>query len=260
MPGYTSNAVIFFVGLPVLNLTGLWFANYFGTLVFLDTIATAMAGLACNQLGFFAGAIVGVLSNLMIAWNAKFAAYRKFLHVNLLCGLAWAGIAYRYPPGGFLTEPLILRYVLLVGVAVGIISAITSVPVRIYLGFHTEHPLDQISGRIWSAEPGLRGAMRIFATESLLSHLLDKTISTTVGLMYVLSLSGAAGADLSPTYHDIIELLAAGYYVAMGLAIKKYGVKFNQDETVALLGPLGFFGVLIALPVIVRSVSAFIHG
>lgn len=91
-----------------------------------------------------------------------------------------------------------------------------------------------------------------------MSHFLDKTISTTVGVMYLIGSSSAQAPNSSAgsTYHDMIELLAACYYVAMGYAIKSLKVKFKQDdEAFALLGPLGFFAVLVALPVLMRALG-----
>lgn len=151
-------------------------------------------------------------------------------------------------------------------------SALLSVPVRLLLGFQTEHVLDQVSREAWKKSTGtdqinkgawrtaagLRGVSRIFVLECMLSHFLDKTISTTVGVMYLIGSSSAQAPNSSAgsTYHDMIELLAACYYVAMGYAIKSLKVKFKQDdEAFALLGPLGFFAVLVALPVLMRALG-----
>lgn len=62
-----GSAILFVFGLAVLNAVGLAFANYFGTLVFLDTLATAMAGLSCVPFGVFSGAIVGLVTNLLLS-------------------------------------------------------------------------------------------------------------------------------------------------------------------------------------------------
>jgi hypothetical protein len=255
------NDIAFLVGLAAMNTIGLCFANGFGTLIFLDTLATAMAGLACRPFGVWSGPIVGILSNLMIAWNVKYRSYLKFLHVNLLCGLAWALIAQRFPLQRITSEQVLIWYILATGTVVGLLSTALSVPVRILLGFNSAHPLDQVSGEIWRKSPGVSSGFKIFWVEYLLSHWMDKTISTTVGVLYILELfrhganprAAPNGMDLGSIYHDMIELLAACYYVAMFYSIKWFGVRFSPDDAVALLGPLGFFGVLIAMPVVMRA-------
>jgi hypothetical protein len=266
-PGY---AIVFVFGLAVLNVVGLAFANYFGTLVFLDTLATAMAGLSCFPFGVFSGAIVGLATNLLISRQHR--AYLKFLHVNAACGIAWTAIAKLLPLNQLKSENKIVLYTLGFGLLVGLLSAVLSVPVRLILGFQTEHLLDQVSRDAWKqatgkdqisrdtwrTAAGLRGIARIFALECVLSHLLDKTISTTVGVMYLIGPSSAPAtrSDIGLPYHDMIEFLAACYYVAMGYAIKSLKVKFKQDDEVfALLGPLGFFAVLIVLPVLMRALG-----
>jgi hypothetical protein len=220
-----------------------------------------MAGLACRPFGIWSGPIVGLLSNLMIAWNVNYRPYLKFLYVNLLCGFAWALIAWRFPLQGFTSEQLLIWYILAAGAAVGLLSAVLSVPMRIGLGFKSAHALDQVSGKIWNDAPGWAAGFKILRVEYVLSHWMDKTISTTVGVVYVMGLfernaqlrAIPLSLDLGSMYHDMIELLAACYYVAMAYAIKSYKVKFSPDDAVALLGPLGFFGVLIALPVLMRA-------
>jgi hypothetical protein len=262
MTGNFGDELIFIVALAVMNTVGLVFANYFGTLIFLDTLATAMAGLACRPFAVFSGLIVGLLSNLMIAWNLKYRSYLKFIHVNIFCGLAWGLIAHCLPLKNVNTEQDLIWYILVTGTGVALLSAVLSVPLRILLGFKTDHALDQVSGEIWRKSPGVTGAFKIFWVEYVLSHWVDKTISTTVGVVYVMVLfqqsadphtSATQNIYLSAIYHDMIELLAACYYVAMAYAIKSFKVTFSPDDAVALLGPLGFFGVLIAMPVLMRA-------
>jgi len=67
--------------------------------------------------------------------------------------------------------------------------------------------------------------------------------------------TAGTGLDLKATYHDLVELLGAYYYVALGFAIRTLKLQLTPDPVVALLGPLGFFGVLIAAPVLLEAIE-----
>jgi hypothetical protein len=257
------------LGLVLINLLALTFALYFELLIFLDTVATAVAGLI---FGWWEGALVGGLTNLMI--GLKYPVYLRFIHVNMLSGVAWGLIAHFFPrPHPDDNEGVIVLYILAVGASVGFVSALLAVPVRILCGFHTNHLLDQVgesirtrlssdeSGGARKCSPWTLG-MIIGSVEYVLSHFLDKTIGTTVAVFCLLGImsstaSGSSqGYELSATYHSLIELLTGYYYVALAVVFKtlrsKLGVKLQFDEVVLLLGPLGFFGLLLAFPVILR--------
>ncbi len=244
------NALAVGVSLMVFNVAGLLVANYFGTIVFLDTVGTAIAGLA---FGPWAGAAVGLATNVVIG-ALLFPPYLKFFYVNVVCGFAW-GLVAKFFPLALGSDVQIAQYILAAGCVLGLIATVLSAPLRIRLGFKTDHLLDQVSGQIRTQDHGVGGLAKIFSAEFLLGHFLDKTISTTVGVMFVLEFQQSA--DVRAIYHDLIELLGGFYYVAMGFAIKTLGVKFNLDETVALLGPLGFFGALLALPVLLRLMGVY---
>jgi hypothetical protein len=235
------------IALIVFNVIGLELANYFGTMVFFDTLGTAIAGLA---FGPWAGAGVGLATNLVIGLKLH-RPYLEFLHVNVLCGVAWGLIAWRFPLAPS-SEQEVGLYIIATGCAIGILSALLSVPVRMFLGFKTEHILDKVSKQFTGNV--IQRFVKIISTEFLLSHFLDKAISTTVGVMVVLEVirpNPTLPTDvLRAAYHDLIEFFAALYYVIMGISIKSLGVKFEGDEVVALVGPLGFFSVLIAVPVL----------
>jgi len=81
------------VALIVLNFLGASVAEYFSTMVFLDTVGTAMAATA---FGWWQGLVVGLVTNLTIGW-LLFPTYRWFSHVNVLCALTWAYVAFRFP-------------------------------------------------------------------------------------------------------------------------------------------------------------------
>jgi hypothetical protein len=241
------------IALIVFNIIGLELANYFGTMVFFDTLGTAVAGLA---FGPWAGAAVGLATNLVIGLKLH-RPYINFLHVNVLCGVAWGLIASRFPLAPS-SEQDVGLYIIAAGCTVGVLSALLSVPVRMFLGFHTEHILDKVSRQFEGNV--VKRFLKIISTEFLLSHFLDKAISTTVGVMVVLEVvqpTNAIPTDVRAAYHDLIEFFAALYYVIMGVSIKSLGVKFEGDEVVALVGPLGFFSVLIAVPVLL--VIAGVH-
>jgi hypothetical protein len=161
-------------------------------------------------------------------------------------------------------------YILAVGGSIGLISALLSVPLRIFLNFTSDHMLDRVGRDLYYPQPQNPAApqpvvgrkkgiavLQIFASEYLLGHFLDKAISTTVAVLLVGIIaqqkSGQNAFDAKLMYHDLIELLGAYYYVAMGFAVKTLKVDLPPQPIVALLGPLGFFGLLIALPVLISS-------
>lgn len=241
----------------VLNVGGLIAANFFETLVFLDTVGTAMAGLAYGPV---AGMIVGLITNLVISGSwTSYRPYVWFTHVNVLCGLLW-GLAGWYLPPAFRSETQIVLYILLVGFVSGLLSTITSVPVRMRLGFKSNHIIDSICEEFQASNTRWIGRIKIFVSEFLLSHFLDKTISTTVAVMFVLEIVQGGvdkpiSAEIRSTYHDLIEFLAALYYVALGIGVKSLGAEMARNDILTLLGPLGFFSVLIALPILMIIVG-----
>jgi energy-coupling factor transport system substrate-specific component len=81
------------ISLIVLNFAGLTIAHYFGTMVFLDTVGTAMAGMA---FGPWQGALIGLLTNVVIG-ALLFRSYLKFAYVNVICGFAWGLIGNTFP-------------------------------------------------------------------------------------------------------------------------------------------------------------------
>jgi hypothetical protein len=236
----------------VLNVGGLFAANFFETLVFLDTVGTAMAGLAY---GPFAGVIVGLITNLVIGGpRTSYRPYIYFTHVNIVCGALW-GFAGWYLPPAFHSETQIVLYILLLGLVSGLLSTLTSVPVRMRLGFKSNHIIDSICREFQQKNTRSTANAKILISEFLLSHLLDKTISTTVGVMFVLEIvqgnvDKPVSAEIRATYHDLIEFLAALYYVALGIGVKTLGATMARNDILTLLGPLGFFSVLIALPIL----------
>jgi hypothetical protein len=249
------------ISLIVLNFGGLTLAHYFSTMVFLDTVGTAIAGVA---FGPWQGAVVGLLTNVVIGL-LLFRPYLNFFYVNVLCGIVWGVIGQHFPVAPD-SDIKIIVYILAVGGCVGFVSALLSVPLRIIMNFNSQHMLDQLGREFYQpsgATGPLTGAKRviavlkIFATEYLLGHFLDKAISTTVAVMLFVEMlqqkTGQHAFDAKLMYHDLVELLGAYYYVAMGFAIKTLGANLPQQPIVALLGPLGFFGLLIALPVVISS-------
>ncbi len=242
----------------VLNVGGLVAANFFETLVFLDTVGTAMAGLAYGPI---AGMALGLITNLVISGpSTSYRPYIWFTHVNVLCGLLW-GLAGWYMPLAFWPETQTVLYILLVGLLAGLLSTITSVPVRMRLGFNSNHIIDSICKDFQAKNTRFVGSVKIFVSEFLLSHFLDKTISTTVGVMFVLEIVKAGinqpplSAGIRTTYHDLIEFLAALYYVALGIGVKTLRAQMARNDILTLLGPLGFFSVLIALPILMILVG-----
>ena len=169
----------------VLNVGGLIAANFFETLVFLDTVGTAMAGLAYGPL---AGMIVGLITNLVISGSTtSYRRYIWFTHVNVVCGLLWGLVGWYIPPA-FHSETQIVLYILLLGLVSGLLSTVSSVPVRMQLGFNSNHIIDNICKEFKEKNTRWVGNTKIFVSEFLLSHFLDKTISTTVGVMFVLEI------------------------------------------------------------------------
>lgn len=257
---------IMFLGLAVVNVIGLWFANYFRLLIFLDTVATAVAGIYFGVIqpwgtlsGVWAGITVGVATNLITGW--KYRAYLKFLHVNALCGVVWGLIPMFWvlpPPSG--PETTIVLYILGVGAVVGVVSAVAAVPVRIFIvKFQSNHLLDQVSDSIWknTSHSGPGRFFRILSVEYLLSHYLDKVLSTTLAVIYVLGTLPTTGSvvSLAPRYRNLLELLAAYYFVALAIAVRSLGAKLDPDALISLLGPLGFFAVLMAAPLALRLIT-----
>jgi energy-coupling factor transport system substrate-specific component len=110
------------IALIVLNFVGASLAEYFSTMVFLDTVGTAMAAMA---FGWWQAAVIGVVTNLAIGW-LLFPTYRWFWHVNGLCALAWAYITFRFPIVTS-SDIHVILYILAVGALVGLLSAGCSV-------------------------------------------------------------------------------------------------------------------------------------
>jgi hypothetical protein len=70
---------------------------------------------------------------------------------------------------------------------VGAVSTLLSTPLRIFLEFETDHLLDAVDRHTTANNPRrILRWIKIFFSELLLSHLLDKIISKTVGIMVVL--------------------------------------------------------------------------
>jgi hypothetical protein len=108
----------------------------------------------------------------------------------------------------------------------------------------------------------------VFSSELLLSHLLDKVISTAVGTMVVLEVIKLTHVvtgdtpDPVPLYHDLMDFLAAYYYVALAIVVKTLHVDVvapanagPQGQIFVLLGPLGIFSMLLGFPVFLRIVN-----
>ncbi len=257
---------IMFLGLVFVNVIGLWFANYFRLLIFLDTVATAVVGMYFGTSqpwgifsGVMAGAVVGFLTNLFTGW--KYPAYLKFLHVNVLCGIIWGLLPILCPlPSVSGPEAAILLYILGFGAMVGLVSAIAAVPVRIFCTkFQSDHLLDQISQSIWDNSPDKHwvGFFKILSAEYLLSHCLDKILAMTLAVIYVLQTHSATetAVPLTAIYRNLMDLLAAYYFVALAIAVKSLGATPKMDSLFLLLGPLGFFSVLMAAPEILMIIS-----
>jgi hypothetical protein len=254
----TLVAIVVLLGLAMVNFLGLLVARYFGTLIFLDTIGTAAVAFAGVHyggvlFGSLSAAIIGVVTNLLI--GLKHRAYRKFFHVNMISGLIWGYTAGRLNADSqSISEVKILVFIAITGMLVALCATITSFPVRIFRNFSTEHLLDKISSHAWaSSDPWYRKATRVFSIELLVSCLPDKILSTTVGVICFLELSQTA-SDLISTYRDLVSLLTAYYFIALGWVFRTLGPKQvrEMDEFLLLVSPLGFFAILNALPILLR--------
>lgn len=261
----TTPIPIMILGLALVNVVGLWFANYFRLLIFLDTVATAVAAVyfGVHQpwgplSGAVAGALVGLATNLVTGW--KYPVYIRFAHVNVLCGIAWGLLPILSPmPSADAQDTTILLYILQSGVVIGLISALAAVPVRIFVTrFHSDHLLDQVSGAIWADTSHSRSArfFKILSVEYLLSHGLERVLATTLAVIYVLETSPAPEfmVSVEGIYRNLVELLAAYYFVALAIAVRSLGATL-KDPLLLLLGPLGFFSVFLAAPGVLRLVS-----
>jgi hypothetical protein len=157
------------------------------------------------------------------------------------------------------TQTAMVIYILQSGIVIGLISAVAAVPVRIFVTkFHSDHLLDQVSGPIWhdtSRGPTVR-FMKILSVEYLLSHGLERALATTLAVVYVLPVSTAVDFDVpvESIYRNLVELLAAYYFVALAVAVQSLGATL-KDPLLLLLGPLGFFAVFMAAPGVLRLVS-----
>ncbi|MGH6850329.1 MAG: hypothetical protein ACREDD_07770 [Methylocella sp.] len=254
-------AVISGVVLVVLNFLGAKAAQYFGTMVFLDTVGTAIAGL---QFGPLEGAVVGFVTNLATG-KLLFPGYWRFFYVNVVCGLVWGFIGKYFSPTS--SDVQLSIFILVAGGVVGLISTVLSVPLRIWSNFTTDHILDKVGREIENLNLNRwKKWVRIFIAELLLSHLLDRIIATTVGVLVVLEILIMVKyahniTDLKPMYHNLVELLAGYYYVALGVVAKTIEVRLvnpatAEDDIIVLLGPLGFFSVLLAAPFLLQLVGA----
>ncbi|MCI0416465.1 hypothetical protein L0222_27145 [bacterium] len=155
----------------------------------------------------------------------------------------------------------IMLYIFLVGAGVGLFSGILAVPIRIYLKFDSTHIIDKISQKIWNA-PGVgmpRRIGHILICEYLLSHCLDKTLSTmlAVACVVILSTTAAEHASVVSMYRDLVELLTAYYFIALAYAVKSLKIELppNELRLLVLLGPLGFFSVLLIIPTLLRLIA-----
>jgi hypothetical protein len=261
----TTPIPIMILGLALINVVGLWFANYFRLLIFLDTLATAVAGVYFGvhqpwgaASGVIAGALVGLATNLVTGW--KYPVYLRFAHVNVLCGIAWGLLPIVNPlPPSSATETAVLIYILQSGLIVGLISALAAVPVRIFVTkFHSDHLLDQVSGAIWADQSRDRGSrfLKILTVEYLLSHGLERVLATTLAVIYVFPSDPApiSAVPVETIFRSLMELLAAYYFVALAVAVQSLGATL-KDPLLLLLGPLGFFSVFMAAPGVLRLVS-----
>jgi hypothetical protein len=252
----------------VLNLVAAKTAEFFGTMVFLDTVGTAIAAFVCGPV---TGVCVGAVTNVATG-RLLFAGYICFFYVNAFCGLAWGLLFDNFDSKS--SDTKVILFVLTVGGIVGLISAILATPLRIFMKFRTDHLLDKIGGPMITVQPDAKiyqripGWLKVLSSELLLSHLLDKVISTAVGMMVVLEviklfhLVTSATPDPVPLYHDLMDFLAAYYYVALAIVVKTLHVDVvapanagPQGQIFVLLGPLGIFSMLLGLPVLLRIVT-----
>lgn len=247
--------------LTAFNFFGAWAARYFSTLLFLDTVGTAIAAL---KYGVVAGLLVAAVSQFLIGSSSLFRQYRKFVYVTAISGIIWGAIKERYPvPVG--PEVTLILYILTVGGLVGLVSTILSVPLRIVLlknTKRTDHLLDKLDQKILEDDNNGRLAwIKIFFSELLLGHLPDRILSTTVGVFVVVVTAYPSGEQLQTltvTYHDHIEFLAAYYYLALVFLVKGAGIKIEEDPITVLAGPLGFFSALLALPTFLGLATPFL--
>src|ERR1700733_13755818 len=97
------------VGLIALNFAGISLAQYFRTMVFLDAVGTAMAGMKYGPLDGF---LVGLATNLVIGW-LLFRPFLYFAPINALCGIVWGYIGIYFPvPTG--ADIQLILYILVV--------------------------------------------------------------------------------------------------------------------------------------------------
>jgi hypothetical protein len=255
----------------VLNFIAAKLAEYFGTMVFLDAAGTATAAFTCGPV---IGAIVGALTNLATG-TLLYPRHLRFIYVNILCGILWGFLSQRFLVTT--SETGIILFILAAGCIVGVASSILSMPLRCYLDFKTDHLLDKIDRHILGTitpVPTL-AYVKIFLTELLLSHLLDKLICTMIGVMVALEITSLVellqgnAHDLPgfvPLYHDLVEFFAAYYYVALAIVVKALhvdvaaapGVSTSQQQLFALLGPLGLFSMLLGFPILLRVVGVIL--
>jgi hypothetical protein len=145
----------------------------------------------------------------------------------------------------------IVSDVLIMGGTVGLISGLIGTAIRDRLAASnrsSSHILDQVGAQLRKQN---HGYFVIAPVEFILSHLPDKTITSAVAvILTLLVLKHDKPEDLLAYYHDLVDILGAFYFVVFGAAVKKLQINFNQGTLFALLGPLGFFGVLTAAPAI----------
>jgi hypothetical protein len=246
------------VSLVVFNFFGVWIARYFSTLFFLDTVGTAIAGL---KFGVLAGVLIAILSLSQFLIVKSFRQYLKFFYVPIVSGLIWGVIKDYYPvPSG--PELMLISYIFVVGGIVGLISTALSVPRRIFLlqSQNTDHLFDEIDRKILkdNKDSQIVAWTKIFCSELLLGHLPDRILSTTVGVLVVAVTtlpSEEKFSILTTMYHDHVEFLAGYYYVALAFVVKSFRVPLvEKDPIIVLAGPLGFFSLLVAFPILLRLV------
>jgi hypothetical protein len=255
------------VSLVVFNFFGVWIARYFSTLFFLDTVGTAIAGL---KFGVLASVLIAILSLSQFLIVKSFRQYLKFFYVPVVSGLIWGVIKDYYPvpsgkdyypvPSG--PELMLISYIFVVGGIVGLISTALSVPRRIFLlqSQNTDHLFDEVDRKILkdNKDSQIFAWTKIFCSELLLGHLPDRILSTTVGVLVVAVTTLPSEEKLSiltTMYHDHVEFLAGYYYVALAFVVKSFRVPLvEKDPIIVLAGPLGFFSLLVAFPILLRLV------
>jgi energy-coupling factor transport system substrate-specific component len=272
--------IIAYVGIVIfgvlLNLALAKLAEFFGTIVFLDAAGTAAAALIC---GPWIGALVGLLTSGVNAL-VLFRGYGWFFYVSAACGFLW-GLAsphfWRLLSGH--SEIGITLFVLEAGVITGLVTGILSTPLRVFfLRFSSDHLLDNIGKQIAPNERrGFMDFVKVLFEELLLSHILDKLISTTIGIMIALEwlnlvehFQNKPLTELGSLYHDLVEFFAAYYYVALAVVVRALRISVvhapannptplgPHQEVFVLLGPLGIFALLLGLPVFLRVIAAIL--